>query len=64
MTSEPDAQVPPAGAGEKEAAHRAELAWRSTIGVPNAVVHEFDFWNDRFEGRRRMSYVLDRKSVV
>jgi len=26
--------------------------------VPNAVVHEFDFWNDRFEGRRLFSELL------
>jgi aquaporin Z len=28
------------------------------MGVPNSVVHEFDFWNDRFEGRRLFSEVL------
>src|SRR6516162_327878 len=58
MTSQSDAQVPPSGAGAKEAAHRAEQAWRSTIGVPNSVVHEFDFWNDRYEGRRLFSELL------
>jgi len=57
MTNQPDAQVPPSGPGVREAAHRAELYSRS-IGVPNAVVHEFDFWNDRFEGRRLFSELL------
>src|SRR5262249_28977328 len=57
MTNQPDAQVPPSSAGVREATHRAELYSRS-IGVPNAVVHEFDFWNDRFEGRRLFSELL------
>src|SRR5690349_17074873 len=57
MTSQPDAPVPPSSAGVRETAHRAELTSRS-MGVPNSVVHEFDFWNDRFEGRRLFSEVL------
>ena len=57
MTNQPDAQVPPSAAGVTEAVHRAELTSRS-IGVPNSVVHEFDFWNDRFEGRRLFSELL------
>ena len=58
MTSEPDAQVPPSGADTREAAHRVEQAWRSTMGVPNSVVREFDFWDDSFEGRRLFSELL------
>ena len=57
MTNQPDAQVPPSRARVKEAVHRAELTSRS-MGVPNSVVHEFDFWNDRFEGRRLFSELL------
>ena len=57
MTSQPDAQLPPSSAGVREAVHHAELAWRS-IGVPNSVVREFDFWNDRYEGRRLFSELL------
>src|SRR5690348_5845426 len=57
MTSQPDAPVPPSSAGVRETAHRAELGWRS-MGVPNSVVHEFDFWNDRYEGRRLFSELL------
>jgi aquaporin Z len=57
MTNQPDAQAPPSRARVKEAVHRAELTSRS-MGVPNSVVHEFDFWNDRFEGRRLFSEVL------
>jgi aquaporin Z len=57
MTSEPDAQVPESSAAVREAVRHPELAWRS-IGVPNSVVHEFDFWNDRYEGRRLFSELL------
>ena len=57
MTSQPDAQLPPSSAGVRDAVHHAELAWRS-IGVPNSVVREFDFWNDRYEGRRLFSELL------
>jgi aquaporin Z len=57
MTSQPDAPVPPMSPGVKEAVRHADLAWRS-IGVPNSVIHEFDFWNDRYEGRRLFSELL------
>ena len=57
MTSQPDAQMPPSGASVREAVNHAELASRS-IGVPNSVVQEFDFWNDRYEGRRLFSELL------
>jgi aquaporin Z len=57
MTSQPDAQGPPSAAGVREAVHHAELTSRS-VGVPNAVVHEFDFLNDRYEGRRLFSELL------
>jgi aquaporin Z len=36
---------------------RAEVAVRS-LGQPNSVTHEFDFWNDRYEGRRLFSELL------
>ena len=29
-----------------------------SIGQPNSVAGEFDFWNDRYEGRRLFSEVL------
>ena len=28
------------------------------MGVPNSVVQQFDFWDDRYEGRRLFSEVL------
>jgi aquaporin Z len=58
MTSQQDdAQVPPAGATVREAAHQAGIAWRS-IGQPNSIVHQFDFWDDHYEGRRLFSELL------
>jgi len=57
MTSQPDAPVPPVSPGVKEAVRHADLAWRS-IGVPNSVINEFDFWNNRYEGRRLFSELL------
>ena len=39
------------------AARHAEVALRS-FGQPNSVVSQFDFWNDRYEGRRLFSELL------
>jgi aquaporin Z len=57
MTSEPDADVPPTGADLREATHHAQVALRS-IGQPNSFTHEFDFWDDHYEGRRLFSELL------
>src|SRR5690348_18495136 len=57
MTNQPDAQAPPSRARVKEAVHRAEIALRS-MGQPNSVVGEFDFWNNSYEGRRLFSELL------
>ncbi|SDY90849.1 aquaporin Z [Asanoa ishikariensis] len=38
-------------------AQQAEIGLRS-FGRPNSVVSQFDFWNDRYEGRRLFSEVL------
>ena len=42
---------------EQRRADRAYVALRS-MGVPNSVVQEFDFWDDSYEGRRLFSEVL------
>jgi aquaporin Z len=42
--------------GQQEVRHAA-VALRS-IGQPNSVASEFDFWDDRYEGRRLFSEVL------
>jgi aquaporin Z len=52
MTNRPDGHVE-----SQQAAHRADVAWRS-MGQPNSVAREFDFWNDRYEGRRLFSELL------
>ena len=58
MTSQPDELTPPPEPGRPEAvARHAEVLVRS-IGVPNAVAAEFDFWNDSYEGRRLFSELL------
>jgi aquaporin Z len=57
MTSQQDDPAPPSAAHVREAVHNAEFSLRS-IGAPNSVVHEFDFWNDRYEGRRLFSELL------
>jgi len=57
MTSQPDELAPPSKPDRREAAHHAEVALRS-IGQPNSVAGEFDFWDDRYEGRRLFSELL------
>ena len=61
MTSQPDELTPGPGPGpgpdRREAVRHAEVALRS-IGQPNSVAGEFDFWNDRYEGRRLFSELL------
>ena len=57
MTSQPDELAPPPEPDRREAVHHAEVALRS-IGQPNSVAGEFDFWNDRYEGRRLFSELL------
>ena len=57
MTNEPDAQVPRDDVNAGQAVHRAEVAWRS-LGQPNSIAREFDFWDDHYEGRRLFSELL------
>jgi aquaporin Z len=57
MTSQPDELAPPSEADRREAARHAEVALRS-IGQPNSVAGQFDFWDDRYEGRRLFSELL------
>src|SRR5215467_3260376 len=56
MTSEPGGLAPPSEPARQRVRH-AEVALRS-MGQPNSVAGEFDFWNDRYEGRRLFSEVL------
>ena len=57
MTSQPDELTPLSEPERREAARHAGVALRS-IGQPNSVAGEFDFWNDRYEGRRLFSELL------
>jgi hypothetical protein len=57
MTSQPDELAPPPEPGRVDAVRHAEVALRS-IGQPNSVAGEFDFWNDKYEGRRLFSELL------
>ncbi|MEV4600690.1 hypothetical protein AB0K15_25235 [Amycolatopsis sp. NPDC049253] len=49
MTAQPTARTP-----DQTRERNAEVALRS-MGQPNSVAGEFDFWNDRYEGRRLFS---------
>ena len=57
MTSEPGERPRAAEPAQQQAVHRVEVALRS-IGQPNSIVHEFDFFNGSYEWRRLFSEVL------
>ena len=57
MTSPPDELAPESEPGRREAARHAAVALRS-IGQPNSVAGEFDFWDDKYEARRLFSELL------
>jgi aquaporin Z len=57
MPSQPDKVAPPSEPGRQDAVRHAAVALRS-IGQPNSVAGEFDFWDDRYEGRRLFSELL------
>src|SRR5689334_11954469 len=57
MTSQPSELKPPSEPEPHQAVRHAEVALRS-IGQPNSVAGEFDFWDDHYEGRRLFSELL------
>jgi aquaporin Z len=57
MTGQADQVEPSPEPDRREDARHAAVALRS-MGQPNSVVGEFDFWNDRYEGRRLFSELL------
>jgi len=57
VTSKPDDLARPSEPGRQDGARHAEVALRS-IGQPNSVARQFDFWDDRYEGRRLFSELL------
>src|SRR5215470_9270131 len=57
MTSQPAERASPSEPGRQDAVRHAAVALRS-IGQPNSVASEFNFWDDRYEGRRLFSELL------
>ena len=57
MTGQPDELARPSEPERREAARHAAVALR-TLGQPNSVTGEFDFWDNRYEGRRLFSELL------
>jgi len=58
MTSQQTGPASPQGAAQgPERAEHVYVALRS-LGLPNSVVGEFDFWDNRYEGRRLFSELL------
>jgi aquaporin Z len=60
MTSQPSGSPPQLDPG---AVGHARVALRS-MGEPNSIVHEFDFWDNRYEGRRLFSELLGTFMLV
>ncbi|HET9080664.1 MAG TPA: aquaporin [Trebonia sp.] len=56
MTSQPTGPAPATGSPQGLARH-VDVALRS-MGQPNSVARQFDFWDDRYEGRRLFSELL------
>jgi aquaporin Z len=57
MTSQTDELGQPSESGRRNAVRHDQVALRS-IGQPNSVSSQFDFWNDSYEGRRLFSELL------
>jgi aquaporin Z len=57
MTTEPENLAPPSVPAAREAVHHAEVSLRS-MGQPNSVARQFDFWDDSYESRRLFSELL------
>ncbi len=57
MTSQTDEAAQPPEPGRPEAVQHAAVALRS-MGQPNSVANQFDFWDNSYEGRRLFSELL------
>ena len=57
MTSQPGDTASHARPDRENTIRHADVALRS-IGQPNSVARQFDFWNDDYEGRRLFSELL------
>ena len=57
MTSQPDELAKLSAPGRQDAVRHSEVALQS-MGQPNSVARQFDFWDDSYEGRRLFSELL------
>jgi aquaporin Z len=57
MTDQPDELATPSEPDREDAVRHAAVALRS-MGQPNSVTGEFDFWDNSYEGRRLFSELL------
>lgn len=57
MSSQPVGSGPPPGSVVQQVAPHADVALRS-MGRPNSIARQFDFWDDTYEGRRLFAEVL------
>ena len=57
MTGQPDELATPPEPDRQDAVRHADVALRS-MGQPNSVTGEFDFWDNSYEGRRLFSELL------
>src|SRR4051795_7887577 len=57
MTNQSDEPATPSEPDRRDAARHADVALRS-MGQPNSVAAQFDFWNDSYEARRLFSELL------
>lgn len=62
MTGQPIPDIPTDASGRQQY-HGVGFVLRS-FGIPNSTLHEFDFWDSRYEGRRLFSEVLGTLLLV
>ncbi len=57
MSGQPEERATPSEPDRRDAVRHADVALRS-MGQPNSVTGEFDFWDNSYEGRRLFSELL------
>jgi aquaporin Z len=58
MTSQPGGQAALPEPKRQQAVSHADVVALRSLGLPNSVVSQFDFWDDRYEARRLFSELL------
>ena len=64
MTSQQQGRGQSSDPNEQQWADSASNGLRSRVEVPNAVISQFDFWDNRYEGRRPFSELLGAPFLV